>query len=437
MRWMIAAFLALATAGASIASDRPDLGPRAAFPVPDMDAVELGQLLFYDPILSGNRNISCATCHHPRFGTSDGVSLSLGEGGIGLGPDRRADPENLPEQRLPRNAPALWNLGAEEFRVMFHDGRLEDHPDFPGGIRTPLGEDMVQGFDDALAAQAMFPVLSADEMAGHYSENEVAQAVRLGQLSQPGGAWDRIAARVEAIPEYRQRFDVVLGEEVPVTFAEIGNILADFIRFEWRADNSPFDRYMLGMGKLSHVEQSGMDLFYGAAQCSSCHSGWFQTDHDFHALAIPQIGPGKAARFENHARDEGRIRVTGVLDQAYAFRTPSLRNVTLTGPYGHSGAYATLEAVLRHHLDPAARLADYDRSQAVLPPLKGSQDFRMLEDAEERARLVQAAVPKGPDLDDTQIAALVAFLWALTDDGAAAGRLGVPKAVPSGLPVDR
>ena len=437
MRWMIAAFLALATAGTSIASDRPDLGPRAAFPVPDMDAVELGQLLFYDPILSGNRNISCATCHHPRFGTSDGVSLSLGEGGIGLGPDRRADPENLPEQRLPRNAPALWNLGAEEFRVMFHDGRLEDHPDFPGGIRTPLGEDMVQGFDDALAAQAMFPVLSADEMAGHYSENEVAEAVRLGQLSQPGGAWDRIAARVEAIPEYRQRFDVVLGEGVPVTFAEIGNILADFIRFEWRADNSPFDRYMLGMGKLSHVEQRGMDLFYGAAQCSSCHSGWFQTDHDFHALAIPQIGPGKAARFENHARDEGRIRVTGILDQAYAFRTPSLRNVTLTGPYGHSGAYATLEAVLRHHLDPAARLADYDRSQAVLPPLKGSQDFRMLEDAEERARLVQAAVPKGPDLDDTQIAALVAFLWALTDDGAAAGRLGVPEAVPSGLPVDR
>ena len=95
------------------------------------------------------------------------MSLSLGEGGIGLGPDRRADPENLPEQCLPRNAPALWNLGVAEFRVMFHDGRLEDHPGFPGGIRTPLGEDMVQGFDDALAAQAMFPVLSADEMAGH------------------------------------------------------------------------------------------------------------------------------------------------------------------------------------------------------------------------------------------------------------------------------
>ena len=154
MHRMIA--LALFGATAAQADMRPDLGPRPQFPAPDMAAVELGQLLFYDPILSGNRNISCATCHHPRFGTGDGLSLGLGEGGIGLGPERRADPANLPEQRIPRNAPGLWNLGAPEFTVMFHDGRLEDHPDHPGGIRTPLGDDMVAGFDDALAAQAMF-----------------------------------------------------------------------------------------------------------------------------------------------------------------------------------------------------------------------------------------------------------------------------------------
>lgn len=92
---------------------------------------------------------------------------------------------------------------------------------------------------------------------------------------------------------------------------------------------------------------------------------------------------------------------------------------------------------MRHHLDPAARLADYDRGQAVLPPLEGSQDFRMLDDAEERAQMIAAAIPKGPDLDETQIAALIAFLGALTDDGAAGGRLGVPATVPSGLPVDR
>lgn len=164
-----------------------DLGPRPQFDPPDMHSVHLGQLLFYDPILSGNRNISCATCHHPDHGTSDGVSLGIGEGGVGLGPDRVVDPGNPPEQRIPRNSPGLWNLGAQEFTTFFHDGRLGDDPTQPNGIRTPLGAHMLPGFDSALAAQAMFPVLSPDEMAGHYSENDVSQAVRLGLISQPGG----------------------------------------------------------------------------------------------------------------------------------------------------------------------------------------------------------------------------------------------------------
>jgi len=435
MRWTLP--FAMLSATLAQAAERPDLGPRPMFPPPDIAAVELGQLLFYDPILSGNRNIACSTCHHPKFGTSDGLSLGLGEGGIGLGPDRHPDPANLPEQRIPRNAPGLWNLGAPGFTVMFHDGRLEDHPDHPGGIRTPLGEDMVAGFDDALAAQAMFPVLSADEMAGHYSENDVAEAVRLGQLSTPGGAWDRIAARIEAIPEYRRRFDQVLGADTAITFAEIGNVLADFIRFEWRADMSPFDAHMLGQGTLPDAAQRGMDLFYGKADCSQCHSGWLQTDHDFHALAVPQLGPGKAARFETHNRDEGRLRVTGVAQDAYAFRTPSLRNVEVTAPYGHSGAFATLEAVVRHHLSPAQSLAAYDTTSAILPALGGKDDWIVHSDALEREALLSAVDLEPQELTAQEIADLVAFLRALTDDVAVAGRLGVPDSVPSGLPVDR
>ncbi len=429
--------LALLGATAAQAEMRPDLGPRPQFPAPDMAAVELGQLLFYDPILSGNRNISCATCHHPRFGTGDGLSLGLGEGGIGLGPDRRADPANLPEQRIPRNAPGLWNLGAPEFTVMFHDGRLEDHPDHPGGIRTPLGDDMVAGFDDALAAQAMFPVLSADEMAGHYSENEVAEAVRLGQLSTPGGAWDRIAARVEAIPAYRAGFDAVLGEGAPITFADIGNVLADFIRFEWRADMSPFDAYMLGQGDLPAPASRGMELFYNKANCSQCHSGWFQTDHDFHALAVPQIGPGKAARFEPHNRDEGRIRVTGKSQDSFAFRTPSLRNVSLTAPYGHSGAFTTLEGVVQHHMSPEQSLNGYDTTEAILPNLDGAEDWNIQQNAQERAALIAAVDVPPISLTPDEVADIVAFLRALTDEDAAAGGLGVPDSVPSGLRVDR
>lgn len=429
----------LLTAGAATASPevRPDLGPPPVFRTVDPARAELGQLLFYDPILSGNRNVSCATCHHPRFGTSDGLSLGLGEGGIGLGPDRKVDASNPPEQRIPRNAPALFNLGAEEFSVMFHDGRLEADSDHPDGMRTPLGQEMLSGFDSVLSAQAMFPVLSGDEMAGHYSENEVSQSVRLGHLSLPGGAWDKIAARVVGVPEYRARFDAVLGQGAAVSFTDISDVLADFIRMEWRADDSAFDRHMRGEAPLSAAAQQGMDLFYGKAGCGSCHAGWFQTDHGFHAIAMPQIGPGKAARFETHARDEGRMRVTGAAEDAYRFRTPSLRNITDTGPYGHAGSYATLEAVVRHHLDPVAGLMGYDPAQAVLAVLDGVEDHHILRDEAELAAIAEANELSSVDLSDAEVAAILSFLGALSDDGWRQGRMGVPETVPSGLPVDR
>ncbi len=429
MRWLI---LLLWPLPAFAAADFP--------PVEWMDSdpaeVELGQLLFYDPILSGNQGVACATCHSPRFGTADGVSLGLGDGGIGLGPDRRVDPENLPEQRVPRNAPGLFNLGASEFTRMFYDGRLEADPARPGGMRTPLGENMVEGFDTVLAAQAMFPVLSADEMAGHYSENAISQAVRMGQLALPGGAWDQLAARVTDIPEYRARFDDVLGPDAPVDFTDIANAIAAFVAYEWRADDSPFDRYLAGE-PLEPAAERGRALFYGAAGCAACHSGRFQTDSQFYAIAMPQIGPGKAARFEDNARDEGRMRVTGDPADAFAFRTPSLRNVTLTAPYGHSGAYATLEGVIRQHLDPVGSLMSYDRSQAILPELAGASDWRVLDDPAEMQAIADANVLEPMSLDEAQIADLIAFLEALTEPGSQDGRLGVPETVPSGLPVAR
>ncbi|APG48946.1 cytochrome-c peroxidase [Phaeobacter porticola] len=417
-------------------SQIPDLGPRPEFAPVDPVAAELGQLLFYDPILSGNRNISCASCHHPRFGTGDGVSLSLGEGAAILGAGRRVNPDNVPEQRIPRNAPSLWNLGAEGMNVMFHDGRLEADPAYEAGIRTPLEGDMVAGFDSALSAQAMFPVLSADEMAGHYGENDISRAVRLGQLSHPGGAWDLIAARVAEVAAYRQRFDEVIGTNEPIRFTDIGNMLAAFIRFEWRADDSPFDRAMMGHGDLPVAAARGQALFYGVAGCSACHSGWLQTDNAFYAIAMPQLGPGKAARFETHARDDGRLRVTGDPADAYRFRTPSLRNVALTAPYGHSGAYATLEAVVRHHLDPVTGLDAYDRSQIVLPTLAGAYDWVVMDDQVERDRIAAANDLAPVVLNERDLADLVAFLGVLTDSAAAAGRLGVPETVPSGLPVE-
>lgn len=410
-----------------------DLGPAPVFDEVSLENVLLGRDLFYDPILSGNRNISCGTCHHPKLGTADAVSLAFGEGGIGLGPERTITEENRPEQRLPRNAPGLWNLGAREFVVFFHDGRLEQDDDQPHGLRTPLDAAMTGGFKSALAAQAMFPVLSPDEMAGHYGENDISSAVRRGLISQEGGAWDLIAARVEEIPAYKGAFDEI-APGAPITFAAIANVIADFIAFEWRADNSLFDKAMRGEASLPETAARGLELFYGKAQCSTCHSGWFQTDHDFHAIAMPQIGPGKSARFETHARDDGRLRVTGAAQDAFAFRTPSLRNVTHTAPYGHSGAYARLEDVVRHHLDPVGALKSYRIEMAALPQWAETDDTRILRDNNAIAAIAAANVLRPVELSDAEVDDLIAFLHTLEDP---VSRLGVPETVPSGLSVDQ
>ena len=391
----------------------------------------LGRLLFYDPILSGNREVACATCHHPRFGTGDGLPLGIGDGGRGLGPDRAADPANAPERRIPRNAPALFNLGAHEFTVLFHDGRIEVDPARPSGLRTPMGTEMEAGFASLLSAQTMFPVLSGDEMAGHYGENEVSKAVRTGVITGEGGAWDLLSARVRAVPEYEALF----AEAFPgrsITFTAISDAVAAFMEAEWRSDGSPFDAHLRGEASLTGAAAEGMALFYGEAGCAACHSGPFQTDHGFHATGAPQIGPGKAERFERHARDTGRMRVTGDPADAYAFRTPSLRNVTRTGPWGHAGAHADLRAFLAAHLDPAA-----EWPRPALPAVGGAEDWRVADDPTERAAIGTAAGAPARRPDEAELDALLAFLAALEDPVALEGRTGVPDRVPSGLGVPR
>ena len=410
--------------------------PDAVFPAINPNAARLGQLLFFDPILSGSKTVSCATCHHPRMATGDGVSLGLGDGGSGIGPDRVVGTKNVPEQRIPRNSPALFNLGAAEFTSFFHDGRLQVDASRPSGIRTPLGQDMVQGFASALSAQAMFPVLSGDEMAGHYSENDVAQATRQGFITGPDGVWSILTTRVGSIPAYRAAFTDLIGDR-DIAFTDISDMIAAFVAHEWRADNSAFDAYLRDGTALPDPAMRGMELFYGKAGCSGCHSGQLQTDHGFHAIAMPQIGPGKAARFERHNRDKGRMRVTGDMADAFRFRTPSLRNIAQTEPYGHAGAYATLEGVVRHHLDPVEALYAYDPKQAVLPNLPGAADFNILAQPAEIAAIAAANELEPVTLTDTEVSQIMAFLETLTDEHSLTGRMGIPQTVPSGLPVDR
>lgn len=438
---LLSAFALALSVSVAWAGDLPKPVSDADFIAIDMREAELGQLLFWDPILSGNKNISCGTCHHPKLGTADGVSLSIGEGGIGLGPDRKPDAGNMPEHRIPRNAPGLFNLGAKEFVTMFHDGRLEADTTKKSGLRTPMDDDMTVGFASVLSAQAMFPVLSSDEMAGHYSENDVSKAVRQGLITGEGGAWDIIAKRVSAIEQYRDMFariDDEIAAGKPIHFTDISNVIAAFIAFEWRADNSAFDNHLRGKVEITGPAATGMELFYGKANCGTCHTGAFQTDHQFHAMGVPQLGPGKAASFEYNSQDTGRERVTGKPEDMYAFRTPSLRNVKLTAPYGHNGAYRDLRNFVEAHMAPATAITNYDRSEVLFTSFTPSKDdWAALNDAAENAAIIEAVKTPSVDLNDQEIDALMAFLDQLTDREGADGRLGIPQSVPSGLPVDR
>ena len=402
------------------------------FPTFDEDLVLLGRDLFFDPVLSGNKNIACATCHHPTLGTSDGMSLSIGEGGAGLGTKRRALAVNTPKERIPRNAPALFNLGAREFSVMFHDGRVALDRSAMYGIRMPEGRTLERPVLSALAAQNILPILSPDEMSGHPGENPVADAVAAGRIHGPTGAWGILSARVDGIPDYRRRFAKVGTDQVHIT--DIANALSAFITTEFRATNSPFDRYLAGEDTLSKDALAGLDLFYGKARCSTCHAGAFQTDHDFYAIGLPQLGPGKNAH--TAYADTGRGLITGDPDDAYRFRTPSLRNVTQTAPYGHNGAYLRLEDMVRHHLDAVDGLTSYDRSAALLSDDIVTDDFRAMEDVEEVIRIAEAIEISDVSLTNAQIGQIMTFLEALTDTTVQSKGRGAPDKVPSGLPLD-
>ena len=224
-----------------------------------------------------------------------------------------------------------------------------------------------------------------------------------------------------------------------ILFAHAANAIAAYEATHWRADNSPFDRFLRGeRWAMSASAIAGMRIFYSPRKgnCSSCHSGVFQTDHSFRAIAMPQVGPGKGDGAYGY-EDFGRERVTSNVSDRYRFRVPSLRNVAQTAPYGHSGAFDSLEAVVRHHVDTVASLHSYDASQVVVPsrPDLDARDYQALNDATVAASIASANELAPVDLGDREIRQLIDFLHALTDPAMIDMRDDVPRSVPSGLPL--
>lgn len=401
--------------------------------------VEVGRLLFYDKILSGNRNISCSTCHHPQFGTSDGLALGVGEGGVGLGPKRTTGTKaDRIERRVPRNAPALWNLGAKDIEVLMHDGRINTSDIYENGFNTPAQERLPEGLNSVVAVQSLFPMTSEVEMAGSNDENEIAGAANV----RIDNAWPIIAKRVRAIPSYVEllaaAFDDV-DQASHITIVHIANALAAFISTEFKSIDSPYDLWLDGQtDALSKQQILGKSLFFGKATCHSCHSGALFSNHSFKALSLPSFGPGRTRSWDPIPRDVGRMGETDRIEDAYRFRVPMLRNVALTAPYGHNGAYKTLREMIKHHRRPSVARTDWNQTDVQLPKAAWLDDidFVIMQDKLEMQRQSSKIDIALPSINDQEIDALVAFLESLTGEQASSRRFHIPKVVPSGLPVD-
>ncbi len=318
---------------------------------------------------------------------------------------------------------------------MFWDSRVQVRND---QLMTPAGSALPPDVDNVLTAQAMFPVTARAEMRGFAGDVDVfGNRNALADIADDDfpAMWQALMDRLRAIPEYNQLFQAAYPE-IPLDqlgFQYVADAMATFESDAFGALDSAWDRYVAGDNQaLSESAKRGAHLFYGSANCASCHSGSLLTDQQHHNLCVPQLGPGKD---ETTGLDPGRALVTGNNEDEFSFRTPPLRNVAATGPWMHNGAYVNLEDAVRHHLNPAAALSTYDVQQ--LDPMLQSM-VRM--DPEVMEMIVAGVDPSllaGTDLSDQDVDDLMAFLFSLTSPSLDRLPSLVPETVPSGLPVDK
>jgi cytochrome c peroxidase len=400
-------------------------------PPPPEALVRLGEALFWDPEISGNRDTTCATCHHPMLATGDNLSVPIGTGGFGLGEQRQM---GTARELVARNAPPVFNLGYTEWTVFFWDGRVFGVPET--GFHSPASDRLPEGLDNLLAAQAMFPVTSRDEMRGNRGDRDIFGAPNeLAMIPDytVSQVWKALMVRLLAIPEYVELFHAAYPG-IPVDelgFQHAANAMSAYQSVVFTFEDSPFDRYLRGdTSALSEQAKQGAALFYGEAGCASCHSGPLLTDQQFYNLAVPQIGPGKG---REQPLDLGRARETGQACDRYAFRTPPLRNVAISGPWMHNGAFTNLEAAVRHHFAPLDGLQNYDPAQ-----LAENLEDTCQEQPEVLAGIMKTYRPipgDGLQLAEIDVQALLAFLEALTSPSALNLDHTIPASVPSGLAV--
>jgi cytochrome c peroxidase len=412
---------------------------------------QLGRALFFSRDLSGDRDVACATCHHPLLGGGDALSVSVGptDDPDAMGADRVRGLTDVSALHLARNAQTTFNVAFWD-RGLFWDSRVEalDPEGRAGGAGSPMstpdstayGMPAPTAGQDLADAQAWFPVTEAHEMAGswatRYTDREVLRAA--------------LAARMATDPAWIARFDAACADpalpedwaaacalpagaardSALLTFPHVGAALGAYERSQVFTD-TPWRAYVQGdTTALSDGAKQGALLFLqsvadGGQNCVACHRGDFFTDELFHAVGSPQIGPGKT-----DGEDLGRAYVTDDPATSFRFRTPTLLNVEVSAPYFHSGAYATLEQAIGHYDNPNGRLLQYfgdgNKSDLNVRPWCAMTEFASLPDCAElytidhthRGRVANYLDPELSGiktLENNATVFLAAFLRSLTD----------------------
>lgn len=354
--------------------------------------VDVGAIAFESTIISGDNEISCASCHLDDQHLADGLPVA-----VGVGRDQNKEISNK-SVIVPRNAFTLFSRSHSDFTTFFWDGKVLDDGKV---IYSPIGDGRVMGFDSALAIAAILPILARDEFLGKStyfgsSQNydEIDPKFYLDRFNAANSVLAEVFERHSSDADDLRSAFLKAGIDSP-TLVDVGNALAAFIGNKTsKCDLSSWEQYLSGnRNSLSDKQKRGAVLFYGQGRCAACHSGALFSDMKFHSLGIPQ---GDAGPYM-HSQDLGRAMVTYRLEDRYKFRTPPLIGVSATAPYGHNGAFEDMASIVMYHLNPIPFLKDYrwssQREELAFGKLLSSRSSKLsfinIETDEELSELVE------------------------------------------------
>lgn len=398
----------------------------------DKQLAELGRLAFHDSLLGLNDDNSCAGCHAAQFGFGDSQSIAIGVANNNIVGPARSGPRNQ------RRTPTLLNNVF--FPALMWNSRFNsvsgDPFDNSGGFQFPLPEGFsLSALPHLLTAQAFIPPTEKPEMAGFHP-------------SLPGtndGIRAAVVERLNANTAYRKLFAQNFREVksgASITYEMLARAIAEF-EFTLVFADAPIDKFARGQkNAMTEDEKRGALIFFGPANCVSCHAVSGQSNEMFsdfrqHVAGIPQISPAVGnVTFDGPGANEdfGLEQVTGNPNDRYAFRTSPLRNVAVQPAFFHNGSFTRLEDAVRYHLDAVGSGPGYNPLVAgVAADLQGPTGPI----APVLAR-IDPALATPVRLSHEEFRQLVAFLrTGLFDPKANAHELRklIPTQVPSGRPV--